>query len=91
MSRYKVVKVIDGDTFVVSPGWSWKGKKGNRVRPEGYDARELNQYGGKTDMKKLEKLILGKTIEITKNIKFSYNRLLYVVKYRGKDLKNSMK
>ncbi len=33
-------KVIDGDTFHISPEWTWDGKTGKKIKPEGYDIQE---------------------------------------------------
>lgn len=38
---FRVTKIIDGDTFEVSPNWEWDGKSGNVVRPTGFDAPEI--------------------------------------------------
>ena len=46
MAEFNVVTIIDGDTFDVSPQWRWNGQDGSRVRPTGYDAPELQNYGG---------------------------------------------
>ena len=36
-NKFKVVEIIDGDTFIVSPGWKWNNEIGARIRPTGYD------------------------------------------------------
>ena len=41
MSNFRVVAVVDGDTFDVFPQWQWNGQTGSRIRPAGYDAPEL--------------------------------------------------
>ncbi len=43
---FNVEKVIDGDTFDVTPNWKWGDKEGDRVRIANLDAPELNQPGG---------------------------------------------
>jgi len=40
---FKVVNVIDGDTFEVMPPWKWKDQSGIRVRPTGYNIPEEGQ------------------------------------------------
>lgn len=72
----KVIEVIDGDTFRVSPKWKFKGRKGNVVRPTGYDTPEKGRRGYQEAKKKLKKLILGKKVELKNPIKITYNRLL---------------
>jgi len=72
----KVIEVIDGDTFRVSPPWKWNHQKGDTVRPTGYDTPEKGRRGYQTAKKKLKKLILGKKVELKNPIKITYNRLL---------------
>ena len=39
MAEFKVVSIVNGDTFDVNPGWKWKGETGRRVA--GYAAAEM--------------------------------------------------
>ncbi len=58
MTEFKVVNIVDGDTFDVDPGWKWNGDNGKRIRPAGYDAAELGRpldafkriFGGPSDV-----------------------------------------
>jgi len=43
--KYKVVIIIDGDTFVVTPRWKLWLKNGDRIRPTGYDTPERGEHG----------------------------------------------
>jgi len=86
MSSFKVTKIIDGDTFEVSPQWKWNGQTGSRVRPTGYDAPELHQYGGQAAKDKLSKLILGKQVELRKAHKVDRGRLVCDVYYNSRNL-----
>ncbi|MEW5799663.1 MAG: thermonuclease family protein [Bacteroidota bacterium] len=83
---FKVTKVIDGDTFEVSPNWKWNNEEGNVVRPNGYDAPEEGQAGYQAAKEKLTKLILGKDVELKNPIKLTYGRLLCDVFVSGKNL-----
>ena len=83
---FKVTKVIDGDTFEVSPNWEWNGKSGNIVRSTGYNTPEQGETGYQATKDKLTNLILNKEVELKKAIKLSYNRLLCDVEYNGKNL-----
>ena len=85
MTSHKVIEVIDGDTFVVSPNWTWNQLQGNRVRPTGYNAPEKGTYRYFAVKTKLENIILGKTVKI-KPIKMSYDRLLCDVYINGYNL-----
>jgi endonuclease YncB( thermonuclease family) len=88
MSEFKVTSIIDGDTFDVSPEWKWNNQKDSRVRPTGYDAPELNEYGGQAAKDKLTKLILGKQVELRTAYKIDRGRLVCDVYYQGRNLAN---
>jgi endonuclease YncB( thermonuclease family) len=86
MPDFRVVQVIDGDTFDVSPEWQWERQQGSRVRPAGYDAPEINAYGGMTAKENLAKLVLGKTVEISSAHKIDRGRLICDVFFGGYNL-----
>jgi len=83
---FKVAKVIDGDTFEVSPNWKWNEQEGDVVRPEGYNTPEEGKPDYQAAKNKLTKLILGEEVELKKPIKITYGRLLCDVYYKGKNL-----
>jgi len=87
---FKVTVVIDGDTFDVSPGWEWDGKKGDRVRIANFDATELDERGGKSAKQKLKDLIEGKNVELKNAVNLSYGRLVCDVYYNGSDVKTQL-
>jgi len=84
--KFRVIRIIDGDTFVVSPAWKWGVKKGDRVRPTGYDTPERGESGYTEATKKLSALILNKFVYLGKPITLTYGRLLCKVYFRGRDL-----
>ena len=84
---FNVTEVIDGDTFDVTPGWEWDGKKGSRVRIANLDAPELSQKGGQAAKTKLKNLIEDKDVELKNAVTLSYGRLVCDVYYNGKDVK----
>ena len=86
MAQFKVINVIDGDTFDVSPDWKWKDKTGYRVRPTGYDAPELDEYGGQAAREKLTRLILGETVTLGSAYRIDRGRLVCDVTFKGHDL-----
>jgi endonuclease YncB( thermonuclease family) len=86
MATFTVRSVIDGDTFDVSPSWEWNGQTGNRVRPAGYDAPEMHQYGGQAAKEKLSRLILGKQVELRNPHTIDRGRLVCDVFVGGKNL-----
>lgn len=86
MSQFKVIEVIDGDTFEVSPGWSWNRSEGYRVRPTGYDAPELGSLAGAEAKDKLIKLILDKNIDLGTAYKIDRGRIVCDVFFNGRKL-----
>jgi endonuclease YncB( thermonuclease family) len=83
------IEVIDGDTF---KGTDDKGKQ-KRVRVGGLNARELKQYGGKTDMKKAKK-ILDTTKKVTCTTDaYSYGRTVSnnITDEKGRDISKLLK
>ncbi len=88
---FNVTRIIDGDTFVVSPNWEWNGYKGNRVRPIGWDAPEIGTPGYYEATCKLESLILLKNVELKNVIKLSYDRLLCTVYLNGVNIADYFK
>ena len=83
---FKVIKIVDGDTFKISPGWTWNNKKGKIIRPTGYDTPEKKEPGYQETTEKLKKLLLNNEVELKNPIKLSYNRLLCDVYFNGKKL-----
>ncbi len=86
MATFKVVRVIDGDTFEVSPEWKWKEQTGTHVRPTGYNAPELHEFGGQQTKQKLERLILGKNVELGSAYRIDRGRLVCDVYFGTKNL-----
>lgn len=83
---FTVTKVIDGDTFEVSPNWKWNNQSGNVVRPTGYNSPEEGQIGYQAAKDKLAGLILNKEVELKSVVKLTYGRLLCKVEYNGVNL-----
>jgi endonuclease YncB( thermonuclease family) len=86
MASFTVTAVVDGDTFDVTPGWTWNGNSGSRVRPTGYDAPELDQPGGQAARRKLDALIRGKRVELGSAYRVDRGRLVCDVLLNGKKL-----
>jgi len=86
MSLFTVTKIIDGDTFEVKHGWNWKGTTGTRVRPTGYNAPELNTYGGQAAKEKLSKLINGQQVDLGTAYRIDRGRLVCDVFFKNKNL-----
>ena len=86
MAEFSVVTIIDGDTFDVSPQWRWNGQDGSRVRPTGYDAPELQSYGGQAAKEKLTRLILGENVDLRSAHRIDRGRLVCDVYFKGNHL-----
>jgi endonuclease YncB( thermonuclease family) len=83
MAEFKVINVVDGDTFDVSPNWVWNGQEGTRIRIANFDAPELGQPGGKEAKEKLENLILHKIVDLRKCVAIDRGRLICDVYLNG--------
>ncbi len=86
MALFNVTEVVDGDTFVVSPGWQVNTKKGDRVRIADFNAPELRQHGGDVAHKKLQNLILRQDVELYTRAIDTYGRLVAVVHLNGQNI-----
>lgn len=86
MSQFKVVNVIDGDTFDVSPDWRLGGQTGSRIRPTGYDAPEFSTHSGKVAKEKLEQIVLGGTVQLGSAYRIDRGRLVCEVFIQGHNL-----
>ena len=87
MAEFTVSEVIDGDTFKVKNGWEWDNKKGDIIRPTGYNTPEEGEWGYEEAKRRLTNLILHKIVDIRnpKSID-DYERLITDVYYNGKNL-----
>lgn len=86
MAQFRVINVIDGDTFDVSPDWQWNSQTGSRVRPTGYDAPELFTSRGKAAKEKLERITLGNTVQLGNAYRIDRGRLVCDVFIQGNNL-----
>ena len=83
---FRVTKIIDGDTFEVTPVWKWDNQSGNVIRPKGYDTPEEGQFGHQAAKDKLATLILGKDVDLKNAVKITYGRLLCDVFYNDTNI-----
>ncbi len=86
MATFKVISIIDGDTFEISPKWKWNGETGTRVRPTGFNAPEMPIYSGQEAKEKFARLILGKEVDLGGAYRVDRGRLVCDVYYKGKYL-----
>lgn len=86
MTEYKVIFVVDGDTFKVKK-WEWDNHTGNVIRPTGYDTPERGEDGYQETKKRLMDLILNQIVQITsEKIIDKWGRLVADVSFNGKKL-----
>jgi len=86
MQTFNVTQIIDGDTFTVSPEWTWNGNFGNRVRPTGYDAPEAGTPGAADATSRLGRLLLHQTIELRNAATIDRGRIVCDVYLNGGNL-----
>lgn len=91
MSTFTVTNVVDGDTFDVSPAWSWRGNTGARIRPTGYDAPEMSTFAGLVAKQRLTSLLLNKPVELRSAYDIDRGRLVCDVFLNGHPLHQLMK
>ena len=82
MTKGKVTKVIDGDTFKI--------KGGKAIRLANVRAPELRTKGASKAKSELSKAIGGKTISY-KSVGRSYGRTIAQVKIAGKSINQTMR
>lgn len=86
-----ITNIVDGDTFDVSPGWSWQNQTGSRIRPTGYDAPELNKLAGIFAKTEVGKMLAGQQVELRVAYKVDRGRLVCDVYFRGVELASYFK
>ena len=85
METFKVVAVIDGNTFEVTPDWEFGDEKGSLVHTKGYTAPKSGK-AAMTVEQKLSGLIHNKKVELGAPDGVQRNRLVCEVYYRGANL-----
>jgi micrococcal nuclease len=84
---YQVREVIDGDTFRIEGKWERRGRKGDIIRPYGYDTPEKGEPGYEETKQRLTDLILGKTVSVVYVRSMDhFGRLVARVEFEGKSL-----
>jgi micrococcal nuclease len=87
MTEFTVNEIIDGDSFKVENDWEWDGKKGDTIRPSGYNTPEKGESGYEEAKQKLKGLILNEKVEIKNPMTIDdWGRLIADVYYNGKHL-----
>lgn len=84
---FRVIKIIDGNSFEVLPSWKWKELSGSIVRANGYNAPEESQPGYDAALNKLKDLIFNKEVELANPIRVTSEHLLCDVLFENVNLK----
>lgn len=88
---FKVEEIISGDEIRISPNWAWQGEIGDTVVVYGYITPKPTMDGYEFAKKKLEKLILGRKVELYSPSfydKFGHAKLVCNVYLDGIDISN---
>lgn len=84
---FRVIEVLEGNTFKVFPNWSWHKESGNIVKVYDYDTPEKGEVGYEKAKKRLKNLILNEKVEIKNPQDIDKRkRLIADIYYRGKNL-----
>lgn len=63
-AKVKALRIIDGNSFLITPSWYWRRREGDRVRAVGYHCPEMGEPGWEKARTRLENLILYQNIEL---------------------------
>ncbi len=91
--RGTVVRVVDGDTLHVRVERLHDGKRRGRtvkVRLYGVDAPEREQPFGALSTRMLERLVLGREVEMAKVTRDDFGRTVALVRVDGRDVTSEM-
>lgn len=83
---FRVVHVIDGDTFEVRPHWVWNGHSGGKVQIANYNPPALHAPGGPGAREALTRRIQGNKIELGATEGIHHGRLVCEVYMNDKPL-----
>ena len=85
METFRVEAVIDGNTFEVSPPWTFDGKTGKLVQATGYDAPKSGKRAVAAEQK-LSILMQNKNVELDSPQGIEGGKLLCKVYFQGINL-----
>lgn len=83
---FRIIEIIDGNTFKVEPRWMWNGKEGGIVKSNGYDAPAAGQPEYDELLAELKRLLSKKEIELRNPKRISFGQVLCDVFVDGKSL-----
>ena len=86
MTTWRVINVIDGDTFDVHPTWVYGDKEGRRVRIANVNAPEPGILGATAATSRLTNAIYGRDVELNGQAIDVYGRLVATVALNGLDV-----
>jgi len=84
---FRVIEILEGDTFKVFPNWSWHKESGNIVKIYDYESPEKGESRYEIAKKRLKNLIQNKKVEIKDPKDIDKNKILIAdIYYKGKNL-----
>jgi hypothetical protein len=86
MSKVAITGVIDGETLVCTPSWEFGDESGNRIRPVGYEAPDVDDARAALIAALLTARVEGKTVDLVDPVKVDGGWLLCTVLVDGIDL-----
>jgi hypothetical protein len=82
-----ISEVLNGNTFKVSPEWLWDFNEGDTVKALGYRTPQNSQTEFEKAVRKMKKLLLGKTVELANPVNLTEEgQLLCDVLVDGKNV-----
>ncbi len=84
--HYKVINIINVNTFEVMPPWKLEDQSGIRVKPACYNPPDEKQVGHKKAKDKLKFLLSGKEVELKNFVDVDYDCLVCDVILDGRNL-----
>ncbi len=83
---YKVLKVIDGETFKVYPHWSYNGHRGDTVCVAGIETPPFGEDGHLETTEILRQIIEDRHVRLTNPVSIHFDRLVCDVNLNGHKL-----
>ena len=83
---FEVTKILDGNTFEVTPFWQWHNENGVIVSARGYQAPATGEADYEEIKTKLMELLFGERVTLTDAVAIKDDTLVCKVFIQDKDL-----
>ncbi len=84
--RFEVTKILDGNTFEVTPFWEWQDENGNRVQATGYEPPAAGEPGYEAMQNSLMELLFGERVALTDPEAIKDDALVCTLQVNGQNL-----